>query len=453
MLRLVGVAMVDFVLSAFVVALALVGLLAITRGLGKDKRRILFLGLAAKTVAAIALMSVIKYYYGYGDMLSFLREGRALVRYMDYSGFSGLQDTVAIVFQQDVAVPVRIHGVGRSTGSMAALAGLLLYVLDSDWAVSIVFAMVGFAGQVALTLAFWRQLPEQHTKLVGFACLFVPSLAFWSAGVVKETIAVGGLGIFTFALLRFVESRYLSGVVLALLAVVLVWLSKPFLLLALTCGVAAGGYVHRASGGRGRFRVRPIALVFWALVAFAALFAIGEIFPRYSLADMAQQVAIEQAQFDRVAGGSDFEVDSYADRSVFEQVLFAPLALVTSCFRPFLFEARNVVMLANALESTAFLVLFVLVWRRNGFRLVGRLLSSPTLTYAFVVACVIGMGVGLTTTNMGTLSRYRIPMLPFFVVVLLILRAKQGSHSKISQESERMPSVERPMPLGNSVRS
>lgn len=444
--------MVDFALSLVVLTVALGVLLAATRGLPRARRRMLLLALAAKTVAAVALMWVMKYYYGYGDMLSFLRQGHGIVRYLEYSGFSGLQDVIAVIFQQEVQIPVRLQGVGRTTGTMSALSGLLLYILPSDWAVSIAFAMMGFAGQVALTIALWKQVLDQHWKVVAISCLFVPSLAFWSAGVVKETLAIGGLGLFTLSLAWLLEKRVSVSVVVGLAGVALIWLSKPFVLLALACGVAAGGYVWRSSRSGGGVRIRPVALAFWVVLGFAALFAIGEVFPRYAIANMAEQVAIEQSKFERVSGGSDFEVESFADRSLLEQVLFSPIALVTSWFRPFVFEAENVVMLANAFESTVFLVLFLLVFRRNGFRLVGRVLSSPTLSYALVIACVLGMGVGLTTTNMGSLSRYRIPMLPFFVLWLLVLSRKplRNGAPQVTREPLSLP---RPPSLGNSVRS
>lgn len=416
--------MFDFSLSALVVVIAGVVLAAVTQKLEKQKRMLLFAALAAKAVASIALMSITKYYYGYGDMLSYLREGNELVRYLDYSGWAGFKNAIAILFQQDVLIPVRILGIGRSAGSMSAISGLLLYFIRSDWAVTFVFAMVGFAGQVALCLTFWKELAEQHAKKAALACLFVPSLVFWSAGAVKETLAICGLGFFSLGLSALRRSAMLSSLSGLLFGILLIWLSKPFLVLALACAVAAAGYTHRAIRTDGRVSVRPVLVLAWALVGVVALLAIGEFLPKYSIANISEQVVEEQARFARVSGGSDFEVESYADRSAFEQFLMTPVAVGTSWFRPFVFEAKNAVMLINSLESTAFVFLFFSAIRRYGLRIVGRTFSSPVMIFAFVVACVLGVGVGLTTSNMGSLSRYRITMLPFFVLWLLIVQTK-----------------------------
>jgi hypothetical protein len=37
----------------------------------------------------------------------------------------------------------------------------------------------------------------------------------------------------------------------------------------------------------------------------------------------------------------------------------------------------------------------------------------------------LALGTGLATTNLGTLSRYRAPMMPFFFTLLLVLRAPE----------------------------
>ena len=50
--------------------------------------------------------------------------------------------------------------------------------------------------------------------------------------------------------------------------------------------------------------------------------------------------------------------------------------------------------------------------------------SSPlraALTFCAVFVLTFAVAVGLSTLNLGTLSRYRIPMMPFFTVLLFVL--------------------------------
>jgi hypothetical protein len=61
--------------------------------------------------------------------------------------------------------------------------------------------------------------------------------------------------------------------------------------------------------------------------------------------------------------------------------------------------------------------------RRNRWTdLVRRVTANPALMFCFIFVLVLAMGTGLSTANLGTLSRYRAPMMPFFLLLLLILR-------------------------------
>jgi hypothetical protein len=48
-------------------------------------------------------------------------------------------------------------------------------------------------------------------------------------------------------------------------------------------------------------------------------------------------------------------------------------------------------------------------------------MEEPFLVFCVVFVITFGIAVGLTSTNLGTLSRYRSPILPFFAVLLLVL--------------------------------
>jgi hypothetical protein len=77
-----------------------------------------------------------------------------------------------------------------------------------------------------------------------------------------------------------------------------------------------------------------------------------------------------------------------------------------------------------ALETAAFLVLAFRAFRRRPPRETWQtVVGSPPLAFCVVFCAVFGVGVGLMTTNLGALSRYRMPLIPFFVVLLLVLEA------------------------------
>jgi branched-subunit amino acid transport protein len=113
------------------------------------------------------------------------------------------------------------------------------------------------------------------------------------------------------------------------------------------------------------------------------------------------------------------------------QLAYAPAALLTSLFRPSIFEVRNLLMLANAVETTVLTVLFVRVlFTRNLGSVRRQIMEDPFLVFCVVFVIAFGIAVGLTSTNLGTLSRYRSPLLPFFVVLLLVLGKPHRARSR-----------------------
>jgi branched-subunit amino acid transport protein len=104
------------------------------------------------------------------------------------------------------------------------------------------------------------------------------------------------------------------------------------------------------------------------------------------------------------------------------QLAYAPVALLTSLFRPSILEARNLLMLANAVETTVLTLLFARILFKRSLRNVRRqIMDEPFLVFCLVFVIAFGIAVGLTSTNLGTLSRYRSPIVPFFAVLLLVL--------------------------------
>src|SRR5208283_5267449 len=110
-------------------------------------------------------------------------------------------------------------------------------------------------------------------------------------------------------------------------------------------------------------------------------------------------------------------------RGGWDQMKFAPLAVVNAFFRPVVFEARNGPMLGAALENTILTIaLLQILFGRTRAVVLKTIGRSPLLFAAIVFCGAFGLGVGLATANLGTLSRYRMPMMPFYVTTLLVLR-------------------------------
>jgi hypothetical protein len=101
----------------------------------------------------------------------------------------------------------------------------------------------------------------------------------------------------------------------------------------------------------------------------------------------------------------------------------APVAIFAGLFRPTLLDVRNPLMLISAVENLVLMVFMIYIIFQVGLLSFIRLIvSKPMILFSFVYAIFFSFAVGLTTSNFGSLVRYKIPALPFFAASLYMIR-------------------------------
>ena len=204
---------------------------------------------------------------------------------------------------------------------------------------------------------------------------------------------------------------------------------KPYVLMAMSIA-AAVYYLWSRLLSRDNAALKPFAVIIASAIGFGGFLLGNRYFVKAENEDAAASFARQRQNGYGAEGGSNFSIEfgpggadpEMTNRSIAYEFALAPVAIFTALFRPMIFEARNAVQFANALEATALLVLFWQIVRRRGVKGVFKAIrSSPTLLFCAVFTLALALGTGLATTNMGTLSRYRAPMMPFFFMLLLML--------------------------------
>jgi hypothetical protein len=100
----------------------------------------------------------------------------------------------------------------------------------------------------------------------------------------------------------------------------------------------------------------------------------------------------------------------------------APEGVNVTLFRPYLWEARKPIVMISAIESLIYLIFtIVAIVRNNPIRLVQRVMADETLQFCLIFTLVFAFAVGISTSNFGSLVRYKIPCLPFYTAFLIIL--------------------------------
>lgn len=417
--------MVELFSAVGVAVLGAVVLRALMLGrLNSRERTWVWYGFGAHIASAIAQVAITKYYYGGGDMFLYFKTGTRLAELVASDPFRYLVPLLELIAGGDPHLPLDVIGAGSSTGAMSGLSALFQLPLGpSLYAICIVFGLFALSGQIAMYLAVRPAFPPEYHRRLLLAALFVPSVVFWSSALLKEPLAVAGVGWVALGFRRTAlgtpSTRGALLVVCGLLAVAIV---KPYILFPLAIALMTWWYWHRSRGRatRRNMLLKYVYLGAAAVMTVGALYYLGERFPKYAIDNVAKETSQLQAlYYEQQGAGSTFQ---YVETSEERQVFNAPLALASALFRPLPFEVHNATSAVNALEMAVILLLFPLILlSRTSRRRLRYLLRSPTTVFMLTFVLILAAATGLGAPNLGSLSRYRIPMMPFYVMLLLVL--------------------------------
>lgn len=394
-------------------------------------RKYFFPALTVRVMAAIAVGLLYQFYYEGGDTFNyhtygsryiwnaFMEDSHKGLKLLFISGhdYKGVyQYASKIVFIGDPA--------SLAVVKLAALVDLLTFSTYS--ATAVVFAVFAFAGAWLLFITFYRIHPSR-SRLVALVTLFVPSVVFWGSGLLKDTITLSCVCIATYAIYRVFIQRQFSITMLAVLLVVLygLFLIKIYILLTYLPAAIIWVFAHSYS------HIRPVILKlllfpFVAVVALSSAYysiiKAGEDNPKYSLdaiARTAQVTAYDIRYWTGRDAGSGYALGEL-DGSWQSMLSLCPQAINVSLFRPYLWEVRNPLMFLSAVESLALLVLTLYIFAKSRLNMF-RAMLDPHVIFCLVFSLSFAFAVGVSTFNFGTLARYKIPLLPFFLLGLILL--------------------------------
>jgi hypothetical protein len=103
--------------------------------------------------------------------------------------------------------------------------------------------------------------------------------------------------------------------------------------------------------------------------------------------------------------------------NIFSFLRNLPEALVNSAFRPGILDAKNALQWLAALENLG--IIITLMFAVGLFNYEKKYLSFFLFLLMFVL--IVYSLIGLTTPVLGTLVRYRVPALPFFMMLCFLM--------------------------------
>ncbi|GAB3722851.1 hypothetical protein GCM10027594_03730 [Hymenobacter agri] len=392
--------------------------------------------LTLKFVGAIGLGLIYQFYYGGGDTFNYFYHAKIISAAFDKSFATGLKMLTDNGGDNDPATAQYVaqmfwHQAGSSEYLLSRIAAFLgLFCFSNYTVIALLFASISFSGMWAMYITFAKIRPHVYKQLA-WVIFYVPSLFFWGSGLLKDSLCLGALGWLFYALYKGAIQRRAIVQCLLIGAVATYTLLNVKVYILLCFAPAALLWVFNETNSRiqnstVRLLAKPFFLVMGGALAFYAITNITKGDEKYDVdkigerskitADYLYEQSVQQE-------GSGYHLGEL-DGSIGSMVKLAPQAIGTSLFRPFLWEARNPVMLLSALEAFFFLAFTLRIFWKTG---VGRTFSiigqTPILLLCFVFALAFAASVGVTSSNFGTLVRYKIPMIPFYLGGLYILQS------------------------------
>lgn len=404
---------------------------AITRFSGGERTWV-WLGFFGHLAGAIGNVAITRYVYRGGDMLEYHHLGSLFSRLLFENFARYAPQMLSYIGQQEVAFAQGIGYSGTPTGSMIGLSAFVLFIVggSSLFAACLLMGTLAHFAQLAIYRALRRDIPSELRPRAAAVCLTLPSVVFWTSGLVKESVVMIGLGLLVSGMVQVVrDRRWGRGLPLCALGMVPLAFIKPYVLFAFFIAAAWWTYMN-AIGGDGRIAKvlsRPLVLVSTAAGVAIGLTVLGLLFPRFALDNIAEEAArLQHFGTVRAGTGSNYEFGDTTQNTAQAQLSFAPLGLLYALVRPVPFEVHNPMMLVNSIETGVLTCFLFLSLRRKGLQgFWSALTQSHVLSFCVTFVIVFGAAVGIATTNVGTLSRYRVPMMPFYALALFLMSRPQ----------------------------
>lgn len=287
-----------------------------------------------------------------------------------------------------------------------------LFSFQNIYVHSIFFSFLSFIGLILL-VRFFVGLFKGKERLLFFAFMLMPSVVLWSSAPLKEALLFFVLGFFFFSIQLFSQKRLVSLILLLITSYCLILLKFYVFMVLMPCLIP---FLLQA-----RLKLKfPIALYLTSVAIFSVLaLNVKYIFPQYDIVSILiqkQDEFINLAEF--IQSGSRYDI-TRLDGSLWMFLKTSPEAFFNAFFRPFILENTNILALLSSLEVifyTLFLAAAIILMKKENWRV-----NRNIILFCGFFVLLMFVLLGWTTPVAGALVRYRVPVLPFLMMIGILM--------------------------------
>ncbi|CAN5863244.1 hypothetical protein BH11BAC4_BH11BAC4_20300 [soil metagenome] len=435
---------IDVILVPLYLALFLF-ILNIIKKRNKDNiliQKYLIKGFLFKVFCAIFYGLLLQYYYGFGDSLTYFKDAILIQRQIR------IGNETFMILLKDNFYGRDVHGIigmGTEGGWIVEKLALVLSYLSfyRYLVVTLFFSLFAYSGMFKMLVAFNDIMPGWDKQLA-LIILFFPSMAVYGSGILKDTICMGALGWMLYSSHQLFVKKHIKikFIFILLLCITIIGFVKVYIIAAFIPSYLFYLIlllIKKIKNGLLRRLILPFLLLITVSMYFVFEDSIDDVLGSYSMEKLFDTVKEQQGIY---LTAEDADKGSIFDLGEFEPTLGGfikkmPAGIVAAIYRPFIWETKKPIMLFSALESLFLLLFTVYVMIKTGF--IGffkQIYKDPFIFLCITYSLLFASLIGLSTFNFGTLTRYRLPLIPFYTCGILAIlynykKANPGKPSEI----------------------
>lgn len=425
----------DIIIAPFCIFLLWLFFAARMKRYDKPTAKLLTTAFKFKMFCALAFTLVTAFYYGGGDSEMFfysVKDMRQALANNDLTYWQLLKmentdeySSLAYYFElDDTKYPV--SGFMRSSSNflvpkLAVIPSVIFF--NSYLSICFVFSFFALGGAIRLYKLFLYYFPNMKRE-VALAALFLPSACYWSAGFLKDSICFGSMGFLLYGLFNvFIRRKnIIASLLWIVIATYFLYTIKVYILLALVPGIGFWLFGHLSTGVKTLSLKRAITFLSLIVAGIAGIMLVNYLTSDAALSKFSLDNLLETSSFSREVyeRGGEKSQGAYFQITTTNPFLLALNGLVATFFRPFPWEISSAIVGLSAIEALIFLTLMLFLIFKKGLLVTFKeIFNEPILILCFTFAIIFAISVGVSATNFGSLSRYKIPCLPFYLMFIL----------------------------------
>ncbi len=378
-------------------------------------------GLVVKIIAGIGIGLVYKYYYLLGDTFSFYQEAVNLANI----GYQHPLDYVKILLVNEVPqefaelLSLKYQPRAFFIAKLVSLVNLITF--NNYWLSGIYFSFFSYLGMWYLANMLASKF-EQTKYYSAIAFLFFPSVVFWSSGIIKESVVMACLCfIIGFSIPYLTISQKIPYPRIILMALFLwILLKLKYYYVGVLIPVMAANFLVAYLRFNFKFVQKNYYthLGSWLAVFILILLFATTIHPNLKGSNFLDSMVATHNEIYERSEPEDLIAYHKLDPTVSSVLANMPLAIYSGLYRPGLWDAGNVFQYWVGFENLILMILTIGALFRlfTNKRFPHKILIFSMITYILILASFMA----LSSPNFGTLARYKIAFLPFFIYLITV---------------------------------